>query len=624
MSHKVITTIPNVRSMTVVKYKNSLHHDEVIEGVLSCEAPVKALIKNSITRDDPVEEVICLVSAEAGSPNAIISVDAELSSYDLFKRNISEYVQNELHCTIPIFTSVSYDIKSAEMCITDILSLLSFGDTVDIDVTSGDRTLATHLVLCLEAMVIQGVNLGNVVFAQFFSSKSENNPIRVINHVFDMIELINAINDFSRHGKALSLSGCFKKTDNSTLQNLCMKMSTFSSKLAICRVSGISNDIHGIWESLSDYAKLNLDDNTPMIEKMFQVLIPSIEKQFVQNDQNDTVVNLRLAKWCAERGMLQQALSLIRENGNEAMAEFGFLLPSERIKDIYQAKKARKELKKHDASLSQFTIDKLRLLKPNDGLRENDIVEVCTRQNGRDVWTIQNIESFEKAESFYVKKSRAVNIGYTVNLEESVLQDCIVLLYYLQFIRNAVMHAGEYEGKVLDYDGENLLHSLHVNSMDHELPCNRKEQEEILKEENIREALIHTVDLLLSQIEQHGREYLRIKEEKEAKEAEEERKASEEERKAADERKRTAAVAYGNFLNELNGIQEFQVTVPEAPHIESGFSSWEYGFEMKVIVNKKNAKQTERMRGLKVGDVLNVRITKCISDSHIILVNPVI
>ena len=547
MSRKILTTItalwqkePSDSDLQVCDvYTYELPYDppQKATGRLSCEAPVEQLLEMAYSDNEPVDKIICLVSSQAKDIHGKVQeVGGEyydnITSYKYFQEVINRYI-NDKHpgARVPDFETVEYNVNETAACIHDILKYFSAEDVVDIDMTSGLRSQVIHVILCMEAMIYQEIKIKNLLYAQVLDRNKKTGRITHEEHIYNIINLINAVSDFTNHGKADALYNCFK--DSEPLRGLCQKIKTFSDKLVICRTDGLSEDIEKINEYL-DRVKDELGEairNNPSkysnTEKVFQTLIPAIKEQFVE-DAGDkkiidkykfnksvkasTLTDIFLVMWCVKNGLIQQALSIIRENLYKIVIDNQWITYGDTMGDIANRLKSKYQ------EASSFAFERLYRIKPDFCLeKEYEPLSKLIGENLKDALKKFNDSNWSEItyDTLHIDIGRAMNNDFMINMSESNFHDIVCYAYYLQYIRNTVMHAGVYEGRIKvsatfgledkigiekNKEGKKetnyYLKEITLKNEDH-LP--NVYAEEVVDIENIKKTLNGLIDILLKE-----------------------------------------------------------------------------------------------------------------------------
>ena len=484
----------------------------------SCEAPVRTLIKEAYREGEPIDKLICLVSEEAkkesleitetnrfpkrDDPSVMVTENKKITgttSYQYFKTQIAAFLNENPELQPPgyipeksddFFAEVKYDYNKPAECIESILEQVKQANTktVDIDITSGPRTLPTHVTLCMEAMIYEGIKIRNIVYGAI--KIGSGFQVTHEEYIYDVIRLINAVNDFTEHGKSDALYECLNEErikdprickhadelgDSDDLRTL---MKSFSDNLSICRVTEIINQkyIERINSILDDIQKTTItklnEERISNIEKIFRTLVPAILAQFVENSSDSTTVAMHLMKWCVKRNMIQQALSLFREYSSMIVIQKNYIIPPEWIKKIGNKRQFNNE--KIEYSISRL----YRLMADIENPRElyekekdqitrayDDYKSKATDfSDGKNIYSItdflankERIMQIAESKVFYDKETLdsihvnpdiARRYGYVFTVSDDIVHDFVCCFYCLHFIRNAVMHAGIYNPNV--------------------------------------------------------------------------------------------------------------------------------------------------------------------------------
>lgn len=582
-------------------------------GVFSNEAPVKYLLDKCRERGESEVALICLNSAETlnlteGVDNLAYfyretdaegrsvlykvyydkqsrgycykdrdgkTVPADLTecvfktSYEYYRERIEEYAGSSGSAVRIRWESIQYSVSNAEQCISALIDLLKNTPegtrSVGIDITSGQRTLPYNIFLCLESLVNQRIiHLTDMVYARLGSGErpDDRNEIREETHIAGLIDLINGVNSFTAHGKSEDLEKCLENTSVTEISELVRSIRVFSDKLLICRIMGITEDVDRIHEALNTAERLtriSMPSGLRTRERVFLHLIPTIRKNFVAvgdaagktKEQIEAEKTLSLIQWCVDHGMLQQALSIYRENVAEILADTKLVAMGEVFSANYEARRAAKKyasnikIDEHSQPeaywfdrLYRFKKTYLKLEKDGpslsageviqwetEGLRDilrtmrKDYSEKCTvvDASGKPMELLQGDGIKYRFNSVFEDGGGSLNpedlrpnteaicvlgdLGISICMSNEHFCDCLTYAYYLQFIRNAVMHAGTFD--------LNLGNKFKNDS----LPTYRPEQPELpsaeadaLTVDNIRTALREAVAVIREALEDPARE----------------------------------------------------------------------------------------------------------------------
>ncbi len=626
MVRKIITNISIILGDNPLKTDTYCHRmpDFAVEGQHTCHAPVKSLLKLAALKGEEVETVICLCSEQATKPRAFIwknrqgeGIAENKSPFDFFREGIESFCRDEgLKC--PEFIQVPYNVNDISSNIVHLLAWFAKDDVIDIDVTGGGRDASFLTALCIEALEYRGVKIDNIVY-----SNRNVHPYEIMHEedIDVVIDLINAVSDFTKHGRSHALEQCFKHSENENLIRFCRHLKVFSDKLAICRTgdpsggSGdIAEDIRNVKVSLRDIENDPPASDAPTIEKVFYSLIPAIREQFVKDvdipecPEKRSVENIFLIDWCLRQRMLPQALTLYRERVPKAIYDMGLITPPPEVRAVYDVLRRVKKEKHEHVSFEEYSMTLLRRLR-TEGVNalgkefgQSDIkLSEKTNADGKSELVVDGeIEGAEREKSFYVTCARAEQYGYNIHMSEDQLQACICYQFYLQFIRNAVMHAGVYAGSITDVNGRKFgvktLHTFRQPVIPHDV----KDQDQILDIANICQTLEAAVENLLELYETYGRNYIcekvRLQREKER------------EREAAWQRIIRLYPVQTVHTIELRNVEEGNKCV---------FVPLDNGFKCKIVLG-----MSADVAGLIPGDKFRIIIENQNRDKGLIIAKP--
>lgn len=533
-----------------------------ISGYLSNEAPVKALLYESRNEAEPIGEIICLVSKEVKEDRIL---PGEQTCYELFQQHIVEYLkQMEMNPSEISFVQIEYRQENAEKCIREILTRFRGGDTALIDMTSGQRTLPLHVTLSMEAMAYMGVNIQDIVYAFWDSENLPGNTIYHAKHASRLIELIRAVNDFTRHGRSAALQECFHEPAVSEIKELCDGMKAFSDKLTICQIGEIDQDIQRINCSLNLLLafKETLDGNerdgekedelrtireqyinAPNVEKVFLFLIPAIQADFIQDGSKEKRT-MDLIRWCVDRDMIQQALSLFRENAGRILigGEKKYITVPEYMEILFALAQQSGAIDEH-TSFENYAFERLSRLKEkpdpeidwekypiekklvekyldegNSSTKARKLARTETEPYNKEIRSALD-RTFEVKPTFQSLDQvvpRAIELGFSFSINESDFHDIACYHFYLQYVRNTVMHASPvYQGTIKlskkdikSIDQERLYTDTYGNCFLKEIRLENKDEagnrialpnvlfSEVMDIRNIKDALKGAVSIL--------------------------------------------------------------------------------------------------------------------------------
>lgn len=321
-----------------------------------------------------------------------------ISVEEFFVERITEFCRAR-GIKVPAFNPLPYNpIRPAD----SILALNEYLDgkyEVCIDITGGRRDAVILQALAIQLLKMQSSSnsIGSVVYASF-----DERAIVKQNLTFDLIDLINSIDSFMRYGRADQLCAFFKgkKYISEETKTMCERMEDFSNALALCQVNDIDEKTSAVqlamkhvdaslcaksqnyqlltsalnaiddpdgWicektieEALEEIRRSGLSvviDDLPLeqvksnleqarlsntivrSELLLHSLIPTMQKKFVPETEDNGKLIINSIIWCVNHQMIQQALCIYREKISECLLQFGFFSPTARFTSLDESSK---------------------------------------------------------------------------------------------------------------------------------------------------------------------------------------------------------------------------------------------------------------------------------------------
>lgn len=310
-SHKILCVVSIVaRADAQIQHYSTKDRGE-FPGLQTNEAPVKYLLSR-IDEGTPVE-ILCITSREAKTETTILGQC--ISPMEYFTRQ----VQLEDQGRHPIvFTEIPQIPARSEDAVAATADRLEPGDVVDIDTTGGNRDGVSLLMLVVQLMRYKNVRLGTVVYTNY-----QERSIQIQDDTYQILGLINAMNEFTENGKADQLSRYFKDSTVASVKQLVKSMVRFSGDIALCRATSIVLSVKKVNEQIDLLEQTASEELKTLSERMLQKLLPTLRQQFVATDGSEHIMNLNLIQWCTRRHLVIQALALYRETVPACIADLG-------------------------------------------------------------------------------------------------------------------------------------------------------------------------------------------------------------------------------------------------------------------------------------------------------------
>ncbi|MDE6776128.1 MAG: TM1812 family CRISPR-associated protein [Ruminococcus sp.] len=266
-----------------------------INGIQTNDAPVKYLISYLNCKGRKAAKIIAVATSEADE------------AYKSFCQMLSDYEKETgINIPVPVKTYTS-ESKIAET-IQDIVNETSINDNIYIDTTGGFRNSSYLLMGVVRVLEYSNRILEKAVYSKFIREKTEENVIEDVTGLYNMFDLINAVNTFTSIGNSHELEEYFCNCDNEIIQKTIKTMNVFSDEITLCRTSKLNNVLQQLNNCLSELSELKSNSRDIIL---FKSLSETIRSKF--NVQNGDIEYPAIVKWCLDSRLIQQAVTVFVE-----------------------------------------------------------------------------------------------------------------------------------------------------------------------------------------------------------------------------------------------------------------------------------------------------------------------
>lgn len=292
-------------------------------GVQTADAPVKCLYECAEKDGNPINKIFCILSQKVWQDQIQIGEIKE-TTYEMF---LKEHVKsvNEARSdedkveVIPIY----YDFKpdSSEVIEDSALYIYKqisekFAELpydrekipVYIDYTGGLRDVSFLMTSIIRYLQFIDVELKKIIYSNF------DGQIYDIDYIYNMYELINGVSEFASTGNAFQLKKLYEEIDSDTkIGRLINAINDFSETLRLCALSRLDKTYNQLNDAIKEFEKE--EETGGMYSQMFRTLLDIIKDKMPMGDYKGREYEMypELILWCAQNGMLQQALTIYTE-----------------------------------------------------------------------------------------------------------------------------------------------------------------------------------------------------------------------------------------------------------------------------------------------------------------------
>ncbi|MFR5502430.1 MAG: hypothetical protein ACLUT4_10620 [Lachnospiraceae bacterium] len=490
------------------------------KGIQSTDASIQYLLWKAAHDEAPVNKIITIVSNEVKE-----------KTWGDFQKRVKNWLSEEklrkdYEGRRIEFLPIEYDeilddtFKLAGNVYRQLSKYIFESDekaSVYLDYTGGFRDVSFLMVTIMRYLEYHEVPCKEVVYAHW------KKPTRIcsMNNIYEMFQLLNGVDQFTRTGNADLLWQCYRKTDNELIKKVLEKIVEFSQAMSLCDIRKIDTILFDLNNSLAAYAKEASTEG--LFECVFGDMVKIIREK-MKIKEGEELSYLQVISWCVDNNMLQQALVLYIEKMPKYYVEKGVFLKSiddivcqYRQKDIELFQDELKKLNGANRTVESINLEEIKnpVIKQafkslidfvntyyKDGRKKSTVgcIELYSKNNPivvEDKNEKTLLTSIEKDNSkvhyflykneedyYYYKKGKGkgkekpsarsfylLNIMETEKFEEILIPNLMaveVMKAYLvlKLIRNQVSHAGGGDGYEDDIYAQKLYENKYNIKMD--------------------------------------------------------------------------------------------------------------------------------------------------------------
>lgn len=279
------------------------------KGIQSTDASIQYLLWKAAHDEAPVNKIITIVSNEVKE-----------KTWGDFQKRVKNWLSEEklrkdYEGRRIEFLPIEYDeilddtFKLAGNVYRQLSKYIFESDekaSVYLDYTGGFRDVSFLMVTIMRYLEYHEVPCKEVVYAHW------KKPTRIcsMNNIYEMFQLLNGVDQFTRTGNADLLWQCYRKTDNESIKKVLEKIVEFSQAMSLCDIRKIDTILFDLNNSLAAYAKEASTEG--LFECVFGDMVKIIREK-MKIKEGEELSYLQVISWCVDNNMLQQALTLYTE-----------------------------------------------------------------------------------------------------------------------------------------------------------------------------------------------------------------------------------------------------------------------------------------------------------------------
>lgn len=319
---------------------------EPFPGFQTNEAPLANVVDLLAQKGERLHRVYCLVtpqclSAEMGGEDRglVVEEHGERSKYpsqfefwcSRMKRLRPALAETDF---IPILLhyhedTLIEDIESQVASLTERIKADAGGYAewhachIYADITGGARYVTMMMTSVMQFLQYDGMRVEKMIYADFKTLSLENR-IFDVHGTLDVYKLVAGADAFVSYGISRTIeeyfdydaeSGTSGKPISDALKGVLRAMHTFSDAIQICQTGNIPPALSALSTAITVFLDVPEEDRT-VDDRMFMQLIDTITEgygELLGETEDEAERYVPIIRWCIDKGLLQQAMTLATE-----------------------------------------------------------------------------------------------------------------------------------------------------------------------------------------------------------------------------------------------------------------------------------------------------------------------
>lgn len=302
----------------IVIFFMSIFRDNAVSTVYSDESGLfKAeCLHTNETALKYIEWKLASANERIDAVYAIVSKEVAGSGFQRFKEIFKD--RDFKIVPVPLQDNGSLEGSFSSICdMYDMLEKELAGNCrirVHLDMTGGFRHSNVLMLAMLRLMQYAGAESGIVTYTNY-----QNRIVEEAGDLIDIFSLLGGAEEFASFGNVEQIQRYFRKIPDKSiyLENLLNQMQNYSDAIRVCsQFEDVSEALNMLKQSVELYKNmLNMGISICEQEKLFAKLLPVIEKDYADVlAAPDSLQRVPyIIRWCAGKGLLQQAYTMYTE-----------------------------------------------------------------------------------------------------------------------------------------------------------------------------------------------------------------------------------------------------------------------------------------------------------------------
>ena len=303
------------------------------------ESAVRYLLQNN--SDGATLSKIFIIASETVREKNIQNYSEQITHLNYFKKRMKKFLPNVENIitdeTIYKYNENNGDAENLKSVAEMAEKIQNFAKDKKIilhaDLTGGMRHINMMMLDIIRLLEYSGIKIGKIIYSNFATKRVEE-----VKNIYDLFQLISGVEEFINFGSVKVLQEYYKnQTENisDALQNLLDAMKNFAEAIKLCRYGQFKNSVEKLHDAINDFSADENNLNDILMARLIEKIKQQYENLIATRGQDD----LKIIRWCIEKGYLQQALTLYTERVPEYIGEKFISIDSEEEKKLFQSVK---------------------------------------------------------------------------------------------------------------------------------------------------------------------------------------------------------------------------------------------------------------------------------------------
>ena len=182
-----------------------------------------------------------------------------------------------------------------------------------VDLTGGMRHINIMMLDLTRLLEYSGLKIGHLLYSNY-----NKKIVEELKNIYDLFQLIAGVEEFVNFGSVKALKNYYAdKKISVPLKKLLDAMEDFAEAIKLCHYGQFSSAIIKLHNSVRDFSPAENDTQDILMARLIDRIREDYHNLIVGRELDD----LRVIRWCLNKGYLQQALTLCTERIPEYLAE---------------------------------------------------------------------------------------------------------------------------------------------------------------------------------------------------------------------------------------------------------------------------------------------------------------